>query len=211
MIARLSGRLLEKLEDRVIVDVGGVGYEVFAPGSTLTRLPAAGAAVVLHTVTHVREDALQLYGFVTPDEKHLFESVTAVGGVGPKLGLAILSGLNPAAFRRAILERNLTALTGISGIGRKTAERLVVELRDRLGGEAGDADLGADGGGESSTLQDAVAALVTLGYPRLQAVKAVRDSTAEVKPGAAVDVLVRRALGRLAARPPGHGGPSTGR
>lgn len=198
MIARLSGRLLEKLEDRVIVDVGGVGYEVFAPGSTLTRLPAAGGPVVLHTVTHVREDALQLYGFATPDEKHLFESVTAVGGVGPKLGLAILSGLNPAAFRRAIVERNLAALTGISGIGRKTAERLVVELRDRLGG--GDDDAGPGTDGEPSPVQDAVAALVTLGYPRPQAVKAVRESATEIKPGAGVDMLVRRALGRLAAR-----------
>jgi Holliday junction DNA helicase RuvA len=197
MIARLTGRVAEKLEDRLIVDVNGVGYEVFTPGSTLTRVGALGTAIILHTVTHVREDVLQLYGFLTVDEKRLFESVTAVSGIGPKLGLAILSALSPADFRRAILEKNLAALTGISGVGRKTAERLVVELRDRL---ADGTSVGPVEVGTPSVFQDAVTALVTLGYPRPSAVRAVRQAIEDLGGDPVVEEVVRKALGQMALR-----------
>jgi holliday junction DNA helicase RuvA len=197
VIARLTGRVAEKLEDRVILDVNGVGYEVFAPGSTLSRVGPVGSALILHTVTHVREDVLQLYGFLSVDEKRLFESVTSVSGIGPKLGLAVLSALSPADLRRAVVEKNLAALTGISGVGRKTAERLVVELRDRLGeGTA----LGPAVVGTPSVFQDSVTALVTLGYPRAAAVRAVRDAIDALGGDPPVEDVVRKALGQMALR-----------
>jgi Holliday junction DNA helicase RuvA len=194
VIARLSGKIVEKLEDRIVLDVAGVGYEVFLPTSSLARVGPAGTALVVQVVTHVREDALQLYGFLTRDEKGLFETVTAVSGVGPRLGMALLSGLDPGALRRAVQERDVAALTRVPGVGRKTAERLIVDLRDRVGD--GGEDAGA-AGGPASSFQDAVTALVTLGYPRTQAVRAVREAAGELAPDAAVEELVRRALGRL--------------
>lgn len=197
MIARLTGRVAEKLEDRVVLDVNGVGYEILAPGSTLSRVGPVGTTLTLHTVLHVREDALQLVGFVTVDEKRLFESVTAVTGIGPRLGLAILSALTPAQFRRAVVENDIPALTGVSGIGRKTAQRLVVELRDGLTAEPGPA--GPDGA-EPSMFQDAVTALVTLGYPRATAVRAVRQALDGPDPLSRVEDVVRRALGQIASR-----------
>ena len=197
MIARLTGRVAEKLEDRVILDVNGVGYEVFAPGSTLSRVGPVGTALILHTVTHVREDVLQLYGFLSVDEKRLFESVTSVSGIGPKIGLAVLSALAPPEFRRAILEKNLGALTGISGVGRKTAERLVVELRDRMGEGLA---LGPAVVGTPSVFQDAVTALVTLGYPRAAAVRSVREAIDALEGDPPVEDVVRKALGQLTLR-----------
>ena len=197
MIARLAGRVAEKLEDRLVLDVNGVGYEVFAPGSTLSRVGPVGTALTLHTVLHVREDALQLYGFITIDEKRLFGSVTAVSGIGPKLGLAILSGLSPADFRRAVVENDVSALTAVTGIGRKTAQRLVVELRDNMTAEP---EPPGDGGAGPSTFQDAVTALVTLGYPRATAVRAVRQALDGPEPVTRVEDVVRRALGQIATR-----------
>jgi Holliday junction DNA helicase RuvA len=197
VIARLTGRVADKLEDRVILDVGGVGYEVFTPGSTLARVGPVGSALVLHTVTHVREDAIHLYGFINLDEKRIFESVTAVSGIGPKLGLAVLSGLSPPEFRKAIVEKNIAALTAISGIGRKTAERMVVDLRDRMsdGSDSLPQDVASP-----SVFQDAVTALVTLGYPRAAAIKAVRQSLEALDPDPPVEVIVRRALGHMTTR-----------
>jgi Holliday junction DNA helicase RuvA len=194
MIARLSGKIVEKLEDRLVLDVAGVGYEVFLPTSSLARVGPAGTPLVVHVVTHVREDALQLYGFLTRDEKGLFETVTGVSGVGPRLGMALLSGLEPSALRRAVQERDVAALTRVPGIGRKTAERLIVDLRDRVGEGGEESGLA---GGPASPFQDAVTALVTLGYPRPLAVRAVREAGGELPPDAAVEDLVRRALGRL--------------
>ena len=193
MIARLSGRVVDKSADRLVLDVNGVGYEIFVPASSLARIGAAGSALVVHTVTHVREDALQLFGFLDVDEKRLFETLTAVSGVGPKLALALLSGLAPAALRRAVSQRDIAALTAISGIGRKTAERLLVELRDRVGDSVGDDSPGAD----ATPFQDAVTALITLGYARPQSVSAVREAAGELPPDAAPEQLVRRALSRL--------------
>lgn len=198
MIARLTGQVLEITDDRIILDVNGVGYAVFAPASTRRKAGTPGSKLTLHTVMNVREDAIQLFGFFTADEKGLFESVISVSGIGPKLGLAVLSGLTPAEFRRAVLDNNVTALIAIAGVGRKTAQRLIMELRDRMTGGAEPVD--GTGSGETSAFQDAVTALITLGYPRPTAVRAVRNALDATGEGTAVEDLVRKALGEISAR-----------
>lgn len=198
MIARLKGTVVERLADAVVLDVSGVGYHVHTPASTLDHVGPAGSALTLHTVMKApREDAPQLYGFISAEERAIFERITAVSGVGPRLGLAVLSGLSPNEFRRAVLARDLAALTSISGIGRKTAERLVVELRDRFTQEP--APLAVAGGG-GSVFQDAVTALVTLGYPRPSAVSAVTEALDKADAEPRVEDVVRRALGRINSR-----------
>lgn len=199
MIARLSGRVAERSGDSLVIDVNGVGYLVHVPTSTLDHVGPVGAALTLHTVMRApREETPQLFGFATREEKEIFERITQVNGVGARLGLAVLSGLSPAAFRRAVLDRNLVALTAISGIGKKTAERLVVELRDRLAQEP--APPAADGTTASSAFQDAVTALVTLGYPRPLAVRAVTEVLEGFGSDLRVEDVVRKALGRLSVR-----------
>jgi holliday junction DNA helicase RuvA len=132
MIARLSGTLLDKAADTVIVDVGGVGYLVHLSLQTMSRLPAEGSRVDLRTYTHVREDALQLYGFAGEDEERLFHLLIGVSGVGPRLALNVLSGMPAAELAEAIIGGEIARLTRISGVGKKTAERLVLELKDKL-------------------------------------------------------------------------------
>src|SRR5688572_3829107 len=132
MIAYLNGKLLSKSINLAIVDVGGVGYEVHIPLTTYYELGETGSPVVLQIYTHVREDALQLFGFNTPLEKELFLRLISVSGVGPKLALGLLSNLSANELVQAILSSNLVQLTAISGVGKKTAERLVLELRDKL-------------------------------------------------------------------------------
>ena len=199
MIARLSGRVAERSGDSLVIDVNGVGYLVHVPASTLDHVGPVGAALTLHTVMRApREETPQLFGFATREEKEIFERITQVNGVGARLGLAVLSGLSPAAFRRAVLDRNLVALTAISGIGKKTAERLVVDLRDRLAQEP--APPAADGTAASSAFQDAVTALVTLGYPRPLAVRAVTEVLEGFGSDLRVEDVVRKALGRLSVR-----------
>src|SRR5947207_2161617 len=132
MIAHLAGTLLEKQATSVIVDVGGVGYEVTIPLSTFYELEEPGSRVQLRIYTHVREDALQLYGFKTLRERELFTRIISVSGIGPKLGITLLSGMSADEMISAIRQNNLARLTLIPGVGRKTAERLVVELRDKI-------------------------------------------------------------------------------
>jgi Holliday junction DNA helicase RuvA len=132
VIAYLSGALLEKHLQRLIVDVNGVGYDVLVPLSTMYAIGEPGSPVALRIYTHVREDALQLFGFATPLEQALFERLISVSGIGPKLALAVLSGIEPADLSRAIRSSDIARLTRIPGVGKKTAERLVVELKDRL-------------------------------------------------------------------------------
>lgn len=165
MIARLSGTLLEKDVQGLVVDVGGVGYGVLVPLSTFYAVGEPGAPVALRIHTHVREDALQLYGFATVLEEDLFEKLIAVNGIGPKLALAILSGIESAELVKAVRENNLARLTKVPGIGRKTAERLVIELRDRLPAETGAAEVDATptAGG---LRDDILSALGNLGYQR---------------------------------------------
>jgi len=172
VIAHLSGRLLEKQVQRLVVDVSGVGYEVFVPLSTFYSLGDTGSSVALRIHTQVRDDAIQLFGFATPLEIALFERLISVSGIGPKLGLAVLSGIEPADLVRAVRQADFARLTRIPGVGRKTAERLVVELKDRLPDAGpGSTDEADRAGGD--VRDDVLSALANLGYQRAAAESAV--------------------------------------
>ena len=176
MIGRLSGKLLNKQPPQLLIDVNGVGYEVDAPMSTFYQLPQTGENVVLHTHLVVREDAQLLFGFFTESERSLFRSLIRINGVGPRLGLTILSGISAEEFTRCVQEADSTSLTRLPGVGKKTAERLVVELRDRLPATI-DADVIAPASGSrrtSSCIGDAVSALISLGYKAPEASRMVR-------------------------------------
>lgn len=175
MIAYVSGVLVEKKPTHVVVEVGGLGYSVSIPTSTFEALPEAGAKVKLLTYFAVREDAQLLYGFATQAERELFEALISVSGVGPKLALAALSALPPAELQRRILEGDAAMLVSIPGVGRKTAERLVVDLRDRVARmelDGGGALAGDDG--RTQARQDALAALEALGLSRAAAERNLR-------------------------------------
>ena len=169
MIAALSGKILAKGSDRVVIDVAGVGYEVFLTTDAISRLPDRGAEAFLHVHTHVREDAIVLYGFTEEDEKEMYLTLTSVSGVGPKLGLAILSGMRVAELCNAIGSKDIKRLTGLQGVGKKTAERICVDLKDKVG-HLGGGDSDGFGGQDSdvpatsSAVVDALSALSNLGY-----------------------------------------------
>ena len=174
MIAQLRGTLLDKHPSRVVVDVGGVGYDVQVPLSTFYGLGEPGTSVSLRIHTHVREDAIALFGFSTPLELDLFERLIAISGIGPKLALAVLSGIEPADLIRAIRTQDVARLTAIPGIGKKTAERIGLELKDRLPAAmpaAGAAQPAA--GPEDQFRDDLLSALINLGYQRAAAEKAI--------------------------------------
>ena len=195
MIASLRGKLSEKGTGTCVIEAGGVGYLVLVSSHTLVALPERGADVFLRTRQIVREDSLQLFGFSDPEELRLFDLLIGVSGGGPRLALALLSGMAPAAVVRAIRGEQVAALTTIPGIGRKTAERVIVELRDKLEAPVGPA---REGGvlPRSARLQDAVAALTSLGYTGAQAQEALRrlgDDTESLS----LEDLVRRALAQL--------------
>ncbi len=199
MIAFLEGRLVEALPTHVVIEVHGVGYEVFIPLSSFDKLPAPGQPVRLLTHLAVREDAHLLYGFATAAERDLFRLlIQHVSGIGPKLALNILSGMSPAAFRGAVAAGDVKALARISGVGRKTAERLVVELRDKFG-PAGAWEARSEQRGVSEADQrvnDAVLALIALDFKPPEAHEAVRAAQALLGPRATVEELVRAALKR---------------
>ena len=188
MIALLRGVLVEKHPNQAIVEAGGVGYDVTIPISTFTHLPDAGAEVRLRIHTHVREDALALYGFLTAEEKTLFEKLIGVSGIGPTLAVKVLSGLAAPDLIRAIQRGEVDRLVRIPGVGKKTAERMVLELRDKLPAVAAEAgDAAAPPAALSAIDQDVLSALLNLGCARPQAETAVRKAKA--------------AVGRRAARP----------
>jgi Holliday junction DNA helicase RuvA len=194
VIAHLSGALFEKHLQRLIVDVGGVGYELHVPLSTLYVVGDVGAKVALHVHTHVREDALQLFGFATPLELTLFERLIGISGIGPKVALAVLSGIEPAELVRALRHGDLARLTSIPGVGKKTAERMVIELRDRLPpGLAPD----ADPDGAADVRADVVSALGNLGYQRAAAEKAL-DRVLGRSTDNGFEALLREVLKELA-------------
>ena len=199
MIAHLRGRLLDKHPNRIVVDVNGVGYDVFVPLSTFYGLGDPGADVALRIHTHVREDALLLYGFATRLEQDLFERLIGVGGIGPKVALAVLSGIEPVELIRAIERGDLARLTAIPGVGKKTAERIVLELKDRLP-RAPAAAAAADDGTRATPSQmrdDVLSALVNLGYHRPLAEKAV-DSAIKAVPDGVFERVLKQALRELA-------------
>ncbi len=173
MIAQLTGTLVEKEADRVVVDIHGVGYEVSIPFSTYYELGEPGDAVTLQIHTHVKEDALSLYGFSAVKEKRLFTRLIQVSGIGPKLGITILSGLPADELIQAVMGADVVRLNGIPGVGKKTAERIVLEMRDKVVGLASAEDEAAVAGASGSLQRDVVSALVNLGYSKPVAEKAV--------------------------------------
>ena len=199
MIAHLSGMLVEKHLQRLIVDVGGVGYDVLVPLSTMYAIGDPGARVALRIHTHVREDALQLFGFATTLEQQLFEKLISVSGIGPKLGLSVLSGIEPEELVRAIRTGDVARLTRIPGVGKKTAERLVVELKDRLPQTdtvSPDAPAAAPG---DDVRDDLLSALVNLGYPRASVEKTV-EKVLQAADDRSFEPLLRATLKLLMGR-----------
>lgn len=192
MIAHLRGRLLSKQPDKAVVEAGGVGYDVTISIPTFTELPNAGGEVALHIHTHVREDALALFGFLRAEEKKLFEKLIGVSGIGPKLAVTILSGMSTEFMVAAIRGNDVAQLTKIPGIGKKTAERMVLELRDKL-----DAFGAAPASAKTTPVEeDVLSALVNLGYQRTAAEKAV-SKAAESGNAKKFDQLFREAMALL--------------
>jgi Holliday junction DNA helicase RuvA len=192
MIARLRGKLLEKHPNQAILDVGGVGYDVTVSVPTFSDLPAAGTEVALHIHTHVREDAIALYGFLRSSERQWFEKLITVSGIGPKLAITILSGMAAEDMIGAIRGNDVARLTRIPGIGKKTAERMVLELRDKLPASAG-VEIAATPT-LSAVEEDVVSALMNLGYQRPAAERAL----AGVKKNGSFELMFREALAVLA-------------
>jgi Holliday junction DNA helicase RuvA len=202
LIAQLSGKLIHKQPNTIIIDIGGVGYEVTIPLSTFYGLGEVGSQSTLRIHTHVREDLIQLFGFLTALEKELFLRLTSVSGIGPKLAITMLSGLPAAELIPAIKNNDLGRLTSIPGVGRKTAERVVVELRDRIAAlsleemAAAATAQGAQAGADSQIRDDTVAALMQLGYQKAQAERAV-DSSLREEGDRTIQAVLKRSLKRL--------------
>jgi len=201
VIAHLRGKIFEKSPNRIVVDVNGVGYEVFVPLSTFYGLGEPGADISLRVHTHVREDALTLYGFATMLEQELFERLIGVSGIGPKVALAVLSGIEPQELMRAIERADLARLTAIPGVGKKTSERIVLELRDRLPrAQIAVAAPGAAAAAAPVVRDDVLSALVNLGYHRPLAEHAVDAAmkTLGPAPDAGFERMLKTALRELA-------------
>lgn len=173
MIARLTGILEDKTPEQLIIDVNGVGYQVFVSLQTFSRLPAVHERVSLYVYTHLREDALQLYGFLEEKEKTIFLLLKGVSGVGPRLALNVLSGIPVDELESALRTSDVTRLLAVPGVGKKTAERLIVELREKVGTLDNGHFLGM--GEQAALATEAISALVNLGYRRVEAEKTVRD------------------------------------
>lgn len=198
MIGRLRGKIIQKQPPQLLIDVQGVGYEVDAPMSTFYQLPNIGEDVTLHTHLVVREDAQLLYGFASDSERSLFRNLIKINGVGAKLALTILSGMNAQEFIHCIQDNDASALVRLPGIGKKTAERLIIELRDRLKDELPEAGVAASQPVSGMRLQsssspagDAVSALIALGYKAQEASRMVRSIDAE---GKDVEDIIRISL-----------------
>lgn len=202
MISYLRGTLAAFEEDKVIVDVGGVGYGVFMSGQAMGRLPAAGSEVKLHTYLNVKEEAMQLYGFLTRDDLSVFRQLIGVNGIGPKGGLGILSALSPDDLRFAVLANDVKAICAAPGIGKKTAEKLILELRDKLKLEdaldhiASDSEASVGMESYSQIRSEAVQALVALGYGSTEALRAVKK--VEVEEAMEVEDVLKLALKYMA-------------
>lgn len=199
MITFLEGIVVEKQPTRVVMNVGGVGYDVFIPLSSYDRLPHVNGACRILTYHHIREDAHLLYGFLTEAERALFLLLLTISGIGPKVALRALSGLTVREIKAAIVEGDVARLSSVSGIGRKTAERIVVDLRDKI--DAGEALAAVAGGREAEPenirIRDAVLALIALGYKQEEARKMIAAAVkGDTGPTPATEELVRKALGR---------------
>jgi len=200
MIAHIKGSLLIKSTNAIVIDNGGIGYEVITPLSTFYALPEEGQEVSLHVYTHVREDAFILFGFVTEMEKRLFKLLITVSGIGPKLAVNILSGIGPDELLAAISSGDIAKLQSIPGIGKKTAERMVLELKDKALKITGDVDLPLSmvaTRADKAMLNDAISALVNLGYPSKAANSAVDKACSTMKE-VTLEGVIKEALRLLA-------------
>ncbi|NKE72773.1 Holliday junction branch migration protein RuvA [Candidatus Manganitrophus noduliformans] len=200
MIAFLTGTILEKTPSTLIVEVHGIGYQIFIPLNTFYRLPEVKESVSLHVHTHVREDALQLYGFLSPLEKELFLLLLGISGVGPKVALGILSGMELTELVQALRDGNVDRLRAIPGVGPKTAGRLVLELREKVNALslAGLQTPVSAGSELDKTKEDALSALVNLGYHRTEAKRTVDKIAEETGDSESVEGLIKKALKKLA-------------
>ncbi|MFL6584740.1 MAG: Holliday junction branch migration protein RuvA [Chthoniobacterales bacterium] len=202
MITFLDGTLVSALPTQAVIDVRGVGYEVLIPLSSYDRLPTPGEQLRILTHLHVREDAQILFGFMTAAERDLFRLlVNSVSGIGPKLGLAVLSGMSVTSFKGAVVNGDVASLSKISGVGKKTAERIVLELKDKVGvaaaWEAASAEHAPSA--EQTQANEAVLALIALGYKQVDAHKSVREIQEKEDGITSAEELVKRALKRMAA------------
>jgi Holliday junction DNA helicase RuvA len=203
VIGRLRGTLVIKKPPYLLIEVGGVGYEVQAPMSTIYQLPALGSEVTLSTHFHVREDLQVLYGFYQDQERALFRALIKISGVGPKMALGILSGMNVAEFIYCVDQKAIETLVRLPGIGRKTAERLIIEMAGKLAPHLHDEDMSrslfsasSEANRLSSAVEEAIAALITLGYKPMDATKTIQAMT--ITPDIQSETLIRRALQQLA-------------
>ena len=202
MIANISGKLIQKSADSVVIDVGGVGYELFIPLSTFYTLPGLGEPASLKVYTHVREDAIQLFGFLTQDERDVFGLLISVSGVGPKLARNILSGMAVSDLVSAIGSSDSKKLSSIPGIGGKSAERLILELRDKIKAIAltGVQEQKEESGESDPLSMDVVSALENLGYKAALAEEAVKKAKATEPDALSFEALLKEALKRLSKR-----------
>jgi Holliday junction DNA helicase RuvA len=200
MIAHIQGRLHFKSPENLIIDVDGIGYQVHVPLTTFYELPEVGDTVALHIHTHVREDALQLYGFQAQEEKALFVRLMGVAGIGPRLAVNILSGISPAELAECLGQGNLARLISIPGVGRKTAERIMVEMRDKLPALAADRDiaLSVKSAADEAVMNDAISALVNLGYKKGVARKAIEEAVERLEGKINLEGLLKESLRALA-------------
>jgi Holliday junction DNA helicase RuvA len=206
MISCLKGELFHKSPEKVTILVNGVGYEVFLSAASLDKLPQLGEEVFLYTYTYVREDILTLFGFTELDEKNMFLQLINVSGVGPKLALSILSGISPVDLARAIVTKDVARLVGLSGVGKKTAERLCLDLKEKVGfiaaGDEAAPDFGAESPVSGSKEKDVISALVNLGYPQSRAHIALAVVRRRFSPESLADMrveeLIRETLRSLA-------------
>lgn len=200
MIAHIQGSLHYKSPEYLVIDVGGIGYEIIVPLTTFYELPEVGTRVALHVHTHVREQALQLYGFQTRQEKKLFVSLMKVAGIGPRLAANILSGISPGELVATVREGNVDRLASIPGLGRRTAERLVVELRDKLTPVEMD-QIGGEPVEPEATeviMEDALSALVNLGYRKSVAERALKQARSRLPENLTLENLLKESLRSLA-------------
>ena len=200
MIAHIQGLLHFKSPEYLVIDVDGIGYQVHVPLSTFYDLPQVGSTVSLHIHTHVREDALQLYGFQSPEEKALFVRLMSISGIGPRLAVNILSGISPAELVESLGHNNLARLISIPGVGRKTAERIMLELRDKLTALAPshDATAPAKTAADEAMNEDALSALVNLGYKKGVAQRAIENARKRLEGEITLESLLKESLRELA-------------
>lgn len=197
MIAHLIGKLIYKSPDHSIVDVNGIGYKIFTPLSTYYVLPKTGESVTLHIHTRVREDELKLFGFLTEEEQTIFEKLITINKVGPKLALGILSGMSPENLLTAIMNNDAARLSTIPGVGKKTAERLTLEMKDKLSDLTFEMEHQLDSEAPEGFYEDALSALVNLGYKKPQAEKSLKSAYNKIGKSSSLEELIKESLNNL--------------